>query len=166
MLFFCLYKIDVFNPILERYNELDENDRIGTGRGEIVEKALNIFMESGGFGIGLGQTNYDKSLRIIHLNQSYPVGVHNYYICILTELGFWGICFLLMYLLSIIKYLNFNYSLSLYILLLFSITFCLEPIFLCSEFTCFAVFMLMVSVQKTNNVILYDTNDNCYYEEI
>lgn len=150
ILFWGLCKVNVFQPILSRYNELEENNNIGTGRGELVEKAMNVFFESGGFGVGLGQTNYDKSLRIVEVNKSYPVGVHNYYICILAELGFWGLCFLLIYLISLIRHVDFSNPISFYILLLFSITFCLEPIFLNSEFTGFAIFILMVSIKKNN----------------
>ena len=101
ILIFCFFKTDVYQPILSRYNELEEYDNVGTGRGTLVEKAMDIFFESGGLGVGLGQTNYDKSLHITHVKRSHPIGVHNYYICILAELGFWGLFFLLTYLLLI-----------------------------------------------------------------
>lgn len=148
---FCLFRIGTFQPIMERYSQLEEDDNIGTGRSELIERAMTVYSESGGFGVGLGQTNYDKSLRITQVKRAYPIGVHNYYICVLAELGFWGLSFLLIYLFSLIKYINFNNPISFYILLLFSITFCLEPIFSYSEFTCFAIFILMVSIKKVEN---------------
>lgn len=147
---FCLYKVDFFQPVMQRYNKLEESNNIGTGRDELLERAMDVYSESSGFGVGLGQTNYDKSLHLTRVKRSYPVGVHNYYMCILAELGFWGLFFLLFYLLSLIKHLNFNNPISFYTLLLFSITFCLEPIFTCSEFTCFAIFILMVSLKKNS----------------
>ena len=126
ILIFSFFKTDIYKPIFSRYNELEENNNIGTGRGALVEKAMNIFFESGGFGVGLGQTNYDKSLHIINVKRSHPIGVHNYYICILSELGFWGLFFLLTYLISLIRHINFSNPISFYILLLFGITFCLS----------------------------------------
>lgn len=164
ILIFCFFKTDVYQPILGRYNELEKNDNIGTGRGALVEKAMNIFFESGGFGVGLGQTNYDKSLHIINVKRSHPIGVHNYYICILAELGFWGLFFLLTYLISLIRHINFSNPISFYILLLFGITFCLEPIFLSAEFTMFVVFMLMVSMKKQDDDSTFGREEFCCVE--
>ena len=155
----CFFKTDIYKPIFTRYSELEENNNIGTGRGTLVDKAMDIFFESGGFGVGLGQTNYDKSLHITHVKRSHPVGVHNYYICILAELGFWGLCLLLVYLISLIRYINFNNPISFYILLLFGITFCLEPVFIYAEFTMFVIFILMVSMKKQNNDSTFDGSD-------
>lgn len=146
----CLFKTGVYRPFEERYHELKEDNRIGTGRDELVAKALKIYSESGGFGVGLGQTNYNKSLQLIKLSRTYPLGVHNYYLCVLIELGFWGLFFLIIYLVNLIKFIDKRDPIAFYLLLLFTITFCLEPVFIRTEFTCFVVFLLMVSIKKDN----------------
>lgn len=143
-----LYKVGVFDPILERQKTLVENDMIGTGRDELEEKALNVFSDSGGFGIGLGQTNCEKSLNLVDVKISNPIGVHNYYICVLVELGIIGLLMLLIYLLNLLKYLNYKNPISIYILLMLLLTFSTEPIFLYSEFAFPAAFLLMVSMQQ------------------
>lgn len=143
-----LYRIGVFEPIIERQKNLVENNMWGSGRDELENKAFHVFGESSGFGIGLGQTNYEKSLGILNVKRSNPIGVHNHYICVLTELGVIGLVIFLIYLINIFKYLNFRNTTSIYILLMLLLTFTTEPVFLLAEFAYPFSFLLMISMEK------------------
>lgn len=150
--FLILNKIGVFEPIIERQRTLLENDMVDTGRDHLKDKTFNVISKSSGFGVGIGQTNYDKSLYLVGVSRSDSIGVHNHYLCVLAELGIIGLLILLLYVLNIIRYLNFKNPTFFYILLMLTITFMTEPVFILSEFTYPASFLLMVSMVRDRNI--------------
>lgn len=147
---FILMKIGVFAPVLERQRLLVEDNNMFSGRDELKQKAMQAFIYSEGMGVGLGQTNYDKSLGLVKINKSFSIGVHNHYYCVLAELGFYGLILLVGYFLTFLTSLDVKSPIFIYVILLLSLTFSTEPIFVYAEFTYPAAFILMLSLKRSN----------------
>lgn len=138
----------LFDPILERNDDLSESSyALGTGREEKNEEGIRLMLNSGGLGIGNGQTNIDKSLRGL-VKESNHIGIHNYYITILAELGVFGLMITIFYFLFLIKNFDFTKTFAYYALLLLIVSFSIEPVFTYAEFMMPAFFIIMITLKR------------------
>lgn len=153
---FSLFKVDVFDPVLERQDNLSSTGNVATGRDDLQNEALYLYSISGGLGVGHGETNLDKSIKSLVV-RSHPLGVHSLYYMILAELGIPGIFMLISFLLFIISKFDYRKLISYYSLLLIGLSFSSEPIFVFAEFAAPSFFVFSISLKKkleTNDCII------------
>lgn len=143
--FVGMFVIGAFNPLISRNTSLEGN--FDTNREAKVEEAMKHFDDSYGFGIGLGQTKIEKSISEKVVIKD-PIGVHNYYYTVLAELGMPGIVLVCMFFLIMLFSFNYHKTITIYSLMLLTLTFTTEPVFTFEEFMAPAFFVFMISLKR------------------
>ena len=149
-----LNQFGVFDPLLDRQSQLSAESNLLTSRDELVDRAMVVARNSNYIGVGQAQVNRCKGLTE-YVSSDNIVGVHNYYICTLAENGIMGLLLLIVFVLVMLKHLNYKNSLSFLIVLIFLVTFNTEPVFSYEEF-CAPVFLIIMTCLKRNESTLYN----------
>lgn len=146
---YAMYSYGTFDAMIERQENSKSSGDLSSGREELIEKSFRIFRSSGGSGIGVGQTNIDKSLNNI-VKPSHPCGVHNFYIGQLSEEGVVGLIIVIFLLFYLIQNLDYKKTISYFVILQIFLAFQTEPIYIQFEFVSVFFFIAMLSTKRTD----------------
>lgn len=146
-----LNRYNVFNPVLERQEELVAQDLVDTNRDYKVQKTLRYFRDSGYLGVGLGEMKVEKGLER-KVNVSCATGVHSFYYNTLGETGIVGLLLVMIFLIRMVTMFDFKDDITYLSFIILALTFTTEPVFVLAEFTAIAFFIFSIAINKESHI--------------
>lgn len=151
ILFFSLYKVGLFEPILIRTKNAQQGSDITSGRLELIETSIRDMKDYGSFlfGLGTGNVYRSKDLNVLNIDSKYYGAPHNSFVLTYVEQGFAGIFLFLIFWLSLLYKIRDNKTIFYILLSFFFILLNTETVFLIdSEFVFLLSIIMMIGLDK------------------